>query len=323
MITITKTYKFPGSASATEVTYTWTTNNTCASITPSSGTVAPGTEVEFTFTFASESCFTTQFTLTSYDDVCSNLIKQIYSYANPCSTLTGTLSNTPSSTNPYIYTVQPEGGVGPYTYSWGYNTALFEEITGLRDSPDEQLALRLKDEVAIVPNVTDITVTITDSNGCSETLANSTSICQPIASNQTVTTTCIASTEVGSITATSSVGGVQLIVSECAGTALNWTTLELDYDTTKLHVVHEGSGVLTIYGIGVTTQAEYSIVFSVKNDIGTESTQGTVSVVIPVCTNVTDNSGPVFTSVQATKFLTGEGGGTVKSLALEPIIFSQ
>jgi hypothetical protein len=322
MITQKKTYNFPGTVSATEVTYTWTSNNSCASVTPSVGVVSPGESVEFTFQFEDELCFNTVFTLSSEDNVCSGMIKQNFSFANPCTNLAGTLSNVPSATNPFIYNVQTTGGSGVYQYTWQFDTSIFQEVTSIRDNPSNQLILEVKDSVVLFPNSAEITVTITDTiNGCQEVVSNTQNFCQPIATDITVNTHCISTTDVGTITAQSSTGGVILNTTECAGTTIDWTTLELEYDTTKLYV-ENNSNVLTIYGIGVSTQTSYNITYRVKNNIGTTSSDGTIQVILPVCSIVT-NFGPVFTTLQATKFLTGESSGTIKTLELEPIIFSQ
>lgn len=318
MITVTQSYNFPGGPNATEVYYTMSSSNTCVSVTPVSGTVDPGTTVEFTFSFQSESCFSTTFTLVTWDDVCETKVSNVFSIASPCSSLDGTISNVPSGTNPFIFTVVPTGGVPGYTIEWQYNTALFK-LTSARTSSNDTLELNLRSVELALPHTTQIKAKITDSNGCSETVSHTYTFCIPVASNIFATAACIPSQTQGGLTVGAGVGGIQLNVSECAGTTTNWSSVNLSYDTTKLYVTVDTSGIMTVYGVVPLTATTYNINYTVLNSLGIQSNTGIVTVSIPTC--ATPVSGPSIAS-SSTKLPSGFSSGTTVSLALEDITFA-
>ncbi len=315
MITQTQSYNFPGSSGASTVYYTMSSNSSSVSVTPASGSVTPGTTVEFTFTFANESSFSTQFTLSCYDDVCATPVSNVFSLANPCSTLAGVISNTPSITNPFIFTLAPSGGSGTYTKTWQYNTAIFNLVA--KGTTGNKLELSLKSPKVNLPSSTEIKAVITDSNGCSETASYSYTFCTPVVSNQFKTAACIPSQSLGGLTVTTGVS-VTLTATGCAGTTIDWDTLELSYDTTKLYVNVVGD-TLTIYATAVTTATSYNITYSVLNSVGISSNEGTITVSVPVCSQAI--AGPSI-AVSSTKLPPGYSAGTTVTLDVESITFT-
>lgn len=315
MITRTQSYNFPGSSGATEVYYTIASSNSCVSVTPASGTIDPGDTVEFSFSFASEACFSTQFTLTCYDDACSLPITRTFTIANPCSTLTGTLSNTPSVSNPFIFTLSPSGGEGGYSISWDYNTTLFNLVA--KGTTGNKLELSLKSSKVVIPASTQVKATITDANGCTEIVSYTYTFCVPTSANSFIAAQCITQQSIGGITAVSG-ASVNLTAGNCAGTTIDWSTLSLEYDTTKLHVA-TSDNQLTIYGAAVTSSTTYSITWSVANTAGIRSNDATVTVSLPVCTIAL--AGPTILK-SSVKMLTGETTGATKTLDVESITFS-
>lgn len=315
MITVKQSYNFPGSSSASTVSYTMSSNNSCVGVTPASGTVSPGTTVEFTFQFQTEACFATQFTLSTYDDVCAVPVSTTFSIANTCSTLDATVSNTPSISNPFIYTVVPSGGNPGYTVEWEYNTTIFNLVA--KGTTGFKLELSLKSSKVVLPTSTVIKAHITDENGCTKVASYTYTFCVPVASNAFVTAQCITSQSVGGITAGNG-ANAYLQVSQCAGTTTDWSTLNLSYDTTKLYVTNVDN-YLTIYGVAPTVATTYPIVYSVANSIGITSTEAIVTVSLPVCS--TPVSGPTI-ATSSTKLLTADSSGTVKTLAVDDITFS-
>lgn len=328
MITVKQKYSFPGATGATEVYYTMSSSNTCVSVTPVSSTVTPGTTVEFTFTFATEACFNTVFTLQTWDDVCATPVSTSFSIASPCSTLTGTISNTPSTTNPFIFTVAPSGGTAGYSIEWQYNTGLFslisDTITGtvLELSPVSIVTT----SGTILPGTAEIKAKITDSNGCTETISYIYTLCTPQISNYFLPTHCVSAIEIGSITARNR-ASVTIEPVVCAGTTIDWSSTQLSYDTTKLYanVGRTTSTIATIevYGIRPTTASQYNITYSVADNFGVRSATGTITVSLNVCplSGAGTISGPVIGSTTTT-LLTGEGSGTIKTLNVEDITFS-
>lgn len=332
MIVQKQKYRFPGSASATEVSYTIGSASSCVAVTPATGTVTPGTTVEFTFTFATEDCFSTVFTLQTWDDVCATPVSTTFSIASPCSTLSGNIYNTPSVTNPFVFTVIPTGGTAPYTVEWEYNTGLFNVVADTTDSRGDRKIVFEPSFIAtnsgtILPGSTTIKARITDNNGCEEVLSYLYTFCQPQVYNGNVTAHCIDATEVGNITARN-YAVFTIVPTICAGTTTDWDTLELDYDTSILHVqldrTSTTSAVIKIYGIRPASLQQHSVNYSVANNYGIRSNLGTVTAILQVCplVGVGGGSGPVI-PVSNSILLPGEGSGAVKTLALEDIIFSE
>lgn len=323
MITQTQNYRFPGSSTATEVYYTMSSSSSCVAVTPASGTVSPGDTVEFSFAFSSEDCFSTVFTLSTWDDGCEAPVEYDFTLASPCASLTGTISNTPSFTNPFIFTISPSGGAAGYTVVWSYNTGLFNllgETRGSGLSRKIELSPRfLATSTGLIqPTQTTVSATITDSNGCTETVSYTYTFCTPVASSKFVSAVCIPSQVQGGLTVGVAVGGVTLDVTTCSGTTNDWSTLELSYDTTKLYVTNT-SNVLTIYGVAPSTATTYQVTYSVANTYGLRSNDATVTVSLPVC--AISNSNPAILK-SSTKMLTGETTGATKTLDVESITFS-
>lgn len=315
MIQVVQSYKLNGSTGSTTLSYTMTPSGTCVSVTPASGTVTPGETVEFTFLFQDENCFSTNFTLVTTDDVCPTSTSKTFTIANPCSTLTSTISNSPSSTNPFIFTHVISGGSGDYNVTWNYNTSLFS----LLSTSNTKLELNLVNSSVRLPDSTTIRATITDSNGCTHTSTYIYTFCQPIANSQYLNTICIPEQIQGTLTVKSAIGNVELTASECAGTSIVWSTLDLDYDTTKLVVTVTDDYFLTIYGVAVTTSTVYNITWTVKNNYGVTSTTATLAVLLPACSTP---QARVVIPNSTTKLLTADSSSDVKYLDVEAIVFT-
>lgn len=319
MITQTKTYNLPGTTGSSTVTYTMSSSNPCASVSPSSGTVSPGNSVEFTFTFEDETCFSDAvFTLSKYDDICSTPVSTVFSLTNPCNSLSSTISNTPSTDNPFVFTASTTGGVAPYRYKWSWNTATFKQLE-FNGAQMILSPLYLSDPNISPPSTSKIKLLTIDANGCEYAATYTYNFCSPIASNEIATTSCIPSTVFNGITFTSAVT-VDLSVSTCSGTTTDWSKFSSTYDSSKLRVVND-EGVLTIYATQQTTTTNYTIRWSVQNSVGVASNIATVTVSVPVCTT-TKKANPVIES-KTTKLAPADTAGTVKELDVSAITFAQ
>lgn len=313
MITVTQSYKFTGSSGSSVVYYTMSSDDTCVSVTPSTGTAATGTTVEFTFVFEDTACFATNFTLTTYDDQCSTPVEYTFTIASPCSTLDVVVANVPGITNPFVFTATPSGGNPGYTVSWHYNTKLFNLIS----NSNSKLELILDSET--LPATTEIKATVTDSKGCTNTDTYIYTFCQPAGHNDFVTLNCIPSQTVSGKTVFSAYGGFELTATTCAGTTNDWPTLELSYDTTKLLVINEAQ-YITIYGLLNNTSAgNYFIEYTVENSVGIRSAPKTIAVQVPACATTVN---AVAVQSKTTKLVTGDTTGTKKYLDLEELIFN-
>jgi len=331
MITVKQSYKLTGGPGATSVSYTFGSSSSCAGVTPSSGTVTPGTVVEYTFTFNTEDCFSTQFTLQTQDDVCSTPVSKVINIANPCATLAGTIYNTPSVTNPFIFTIIPTGGTPGYTINWEY-TGVFRVISQTTND-DGNVRIEFQPQFIAndsgtvpLPGDTVIRATITDAKGCQQSVSYNYTFCRPTVNSLSVTSHCIDAVAIGEITARN-IAVATITATACSGTTIDWDTVDFDYDTTKLHVVTGRTTAnqmsVTIYGVRPATLQSHTVTYSVADNYGIRSTTGTINTVLQVCPLVGTGvvSGPVVTPT--TSFLLpGEGSSTVKTLALEDIIYS-
>jgi len=316
MITLNKTYRFTGSPTAETVYYTWAADNACASVTPVSGEVVSGQTVDFEFTFTDTDCFATTFTLSSYDDKCPTPVTQEYTYSVPCSTLLAPVSNTPSNTNPSVFTVQPSGGVGPYDIKWYFNDAIFK-LSG--EDTNSSLVLLTRDDGKKLPVSTTITVVVTDTNGCEVTTDYEYVICQPVANSPSARAICVQPIEIGGITSDTWAGGIVLRADGCNGTTIDWDTIELSYSGNIY--VQTNVNVMSVFGVSTDTSQTYNIDYTVKNNIGTVSTVGRVTVIIPVC-NTSQTGGPVINESQLTKLESGFTSGDTVNLDLTNEIFA-
>lgn len=316
MITITKQYRLTGSTSSSHVTYTWSSGDSCASVSPVTATVPTGEVVEFDFTFTNEACFDTTFTLSVYDNVCPTPVEYQYSYSSPCPTVNLSVSNTPDRGNPFVFTANTSGGTAPYSYEWNYNDALFEVVRQVGST----IAFQLKN-VPVIPSSTIITATVTDVNGCTKEVDYTYNICQPVAQNASATSICVTPITVNGTSYNSWAGGIQLFTSECSGTTIDWDTVELNYDTTSLFV-QTNVNVMTVYSNSTTTTDTYTIGYTVKNNNGVTSTEGTVTVVVPTCSVSELNSGPSIPLATSKRFSSGATSGDTVELDLNNLIIA-
>jgi len=284
MITVKQKYKFLGGLGATKVTYTLTPDNTCATVTPSSGTVDVGTTVEFTFQFQDSNCFDTNFTLNgSYNNDCPDATPYIFSIPTPCSSLVTSMHNAGLLTNPYKFNLNISGGTQPYTVTWNYDTSLFNLVS----SSNSGIEFTLKNS-SNTPDVTIVTATIVDANGCEAVRSVNYTFCRPIASNfSSLPLHCITPEAIlKSFTASSVIGGITLQATPCSGNTIDWSTVEFTYDTNNLYVLDNGDGTINVYGKDGGISGNYNITYSVADDKGLRSNDATLTVSVPSCNNV-------------------------------------
>lgn len=321
MITQKRKYKFNGSATSTNVTYSIVSDNNCVSITPSSNTVAKGTIVEFTFQFEDEACFSSEFTITSTDDACIDPKITTFNLSNSCGSLSAVLTNAPSSTNPFIFNLTITGGSPNYTVTWQYDTVLFDLLSQSGSGATRSLQLSpkyLSNSNLPTPSFTVVKANVVDNNGCEETVEYIYTLCQPAGHNDFVTLNCIPTQTISGTTVYTGLGNIELIATECTGTTNDWTTLELSYDTSKLLVLSEAE-FINIYGKqNLTSAVNIPITYSVANSIGVRSVPKTIMVQIPLCQ---DSTNAVVVQSKNIKLLSTDTGGTIKYLDVDSITF--
>jgi len=280
MITEFKDFRFV-SGGGSDIDYQISANNSCVSVTPSTGTVTSGQIVRVEFNFSTEQCFETNFTLRAQSKECPDAEELVFTIPIPCTSLLGVLTNTPSVLNPFVFNLSIQGGNPDYQVQWQFNTALFETVTR---PTSNRLELRIKSGVTVLPSTSEIRAFIEDSKGCSRSSAYILTLCSPQIFNGSVQTSCINMTSIGTIDATSAFGGYQLQSTSCAGSIIDWGTAELEYNTNRFFVQRTGSQ-LTIYARGSSvTIIQDTISVRVKDSAGIYSNWATITVTIPQCT---------------------------------------
>lgn len=273
MITIKKRYKFT-SATGANVAYTLTANNTCVQISPASGTVASGTTVEFNLVFANIDCFDTVFTVSCIDQDCGVETTDQFIVNSPCSTLDPTISFTPDSHNEFKFTVAITGGTSPYNINWSFDDAIF---TSAKETGFSSLPLQLK---TTPPGSTEITVSVTDANGCSASRLYVHTFCAPIIISDSVILECIPPSKDGF----NQSGTLILTDTSSCTSQVDWTTLRLSYDTENLNI-RNTDGTLQILGKSAIAESNSTVTGTVANTNGIEGSFSFV-VIQPVCGSV-------------------------------------
>jgi hypothetical protein len=273
------------SSGGSEIQYQVISNNNCVSVTPSNGVAASGTIVNFEFDFSDEACFATNFTIRAKSQDCPDFEEFTFVVPVPCTTLLGVISNTPSSTNPFIFNLALQGGTPSYQVQWQFNTALFETVTV---PTNDRLELRIKSGVSSLPNTAEIRAFVLDSKGCQRTTAYILTLCSPIVFDGTVQTSCINTINVDGLSATSAFGGYQLQSSSCAGSSIDWETTEFNFNPSRLRVQRNGSQ-LVIYARGNSFHtSQEQLLVRVQDTTGVYSAWATINVTIPPCTEDID-----------------------------------
>lgn len=254
MITINKKFKF-SSATGNRIAYTLTADSSCVQISNSAGEVTSDTIVEFQIDFSDIDCFDTLFTLTSYDVSCNIPVIRTFKLNSPCLGLSGAISFTPNSRDPYRFTISPIGGAAPYTYQWFFDNTLFSNA---RNNTTSSIALRLIN--TFVPDFTTLTCIITDANGCSTTVDYIHTFCRPIIDPVTVTLNCIPAQ--GNF----DMGGFAILedTSSCSQ-SIDWTTLS--FNTTQFAISNEGPN-LSILAKSTNSTETVTVLGTVNNSIG-------------------------------------------------------
>lgn len=273
MITEKKKIKLTSSCGET-INYTISHDGSCMSISPSTGTVSSGDIVEFTFNLNNEECYNSTITLTYEDSEGVPGDPYIFQLDNECS-ISGTISNQPTATNPYVFVLNVTAN-GNYTTVWDYDTTIFDEVGTTNNSLELELINTQQLSTTVVK------ANITDTTGCEATATYNYAFCQPTANNLVANLVCLE--ELSNYS--SGRKNLPLTVNACAGKTIDWTTLELTYDSSKLLVQQdsEDGSIIQVYAKLEAATKTYNITYRVKDSSGLYSNYATVAVTAPVCT---------------------------------------
>lgn len=286
MIRATKEFTFDGQA---PYSWTLTSSNSCAVPVETSG-ISSTDNLTIEVDFQNEACFdNATFTLTVVDS-CGALSKLVgFSIDNPCLDLQ---AGNIASAGANAFVVYPSGGSGNYTYNWSFDTSIFYPIPYPQPNP----IILTKKPGVVLPYTTTISVTVTDTNNCSDSSSLVYALCSPrIAMEGVFNMTCInppttqPAGTTGTIVAKS--GEFPIIVAQtCESTPINWRTLQVTNNIPGLFVVPNGTGAITFYANTNATPGTYTIGLQVKDNNDVLSNYFQVGIVVPNCTGFLGNS---------------------------------
>lgn len=287
MIKETKQFKITPSTTATGYSYTLVSDDASIIINKSLDSFSDNLErtIDFTFTLLSEASFAANYTLTVIENG-TNCVK-IYNFtiSNFCELMTVSIANTPTATNPFVYTATVAGGNSPYILDWEFDKELFNPRVVSNSNP---LTLSPLSTVTL-PDTTTIRLRVTDKKGCTKTAEYLHAISSPNVTNQYITATCVDSyfdsilKEQIKWKAT-----VTLIGTPTAGASINWSTLEITSPHDNIILASSVDGV-SIYvkdnfrTADLVLKSTYDITYRVKDTTGVYSNVGVISLLIPIC----------------------------------------
>jgi len=225
MITVSRSIKL--SNVALPVDYSFTLPDSCVNIVSTSIT---DNIIDVVFTFSDSTCITYN-SVIKLNLTDANGCKKTFNLTvpNPCADFSTTGVESGSQ---FSFRVPISGGDGPFVYEWLFDTELFELD---REIGNFIFLTPIGDFIA--GQTTNISVTVTDSNGCVLESDLDYSICGPEFDLDPFSTSCIT----GDIRST---GRIYLDITSC-GAAIDWSTLIITVPN-GVTVINQGGGYFII-----------------------------------------------------------------------------
>jgi len=261
---VRKTEKFRVNGEGT-IKAVLTANDSCVEIANPFQEGVDGEVLEFEVTYQDEDCFGVVLTLSLQDNNCTQELT--FAPASPCASLEGTISHSPTQGTPHRFALGIGGGIPPYTVDWGYDLLYFRPA-----DPNPELVLQLN-AIAPVPATTEITATITDSQGCTEDAVLVYSGCKPFLFVPSVNMTC-------AVNGTAVRPNVRLNTEPCSGRAIDWSTLQLNLPQGTT-ATNNGDGTIDL--VSTAPSASYQATATVKDDQGVVSDTAVFNIIVPSC----------------------------------------
>lgn len=257
----------------------------CVTVTNGVGVLASDGYAEFSLEFTNEACIGDCTITLQVTDAKDCVATQELVLANPCDDFSvGPITKLSN----YSFTVPVTGGDPNYQYKWLYDQDIFSTL----NDGNKVLNLTLK-PASGYPEQTQLYVTVTDSNGCKETVTYNISICQAIAqsNNNYVRLAC----EFGQRTP------IELSAIACTGRTIDWSTFSVtrvvdnstSNETTEdaIKVYLEDTGLFAngnrvfefVRDVVNSIPGSYTFYWTVKDDLGIESQEGYILVNVLPC----------------------------------------
>lgn len=257
----------------------------CVTVNNGTGSLASDGFIEFSLSFTNEACIETCTVTLQVTDSKNCTASQELDLTSPCDDfVVGPISKL----SDYSFTVPVVGGDPTYQYKWLYDQDIF---TTLNDS-NKTLNLELK-PASGYPEQTVLYVTVTDSNGCKQTITYNISICQPIGEDISnyVRIPCEYSQRTP----------ISLSAISCVERTIDWSTFtvtrivnndtleELTEDDIKVYLEDTGlfaSGKRVfefVRDVVESIPGNYTFYWTVKDDLGIESEEAFIFVNVIPC----------------------------------------
>lgn len=277
MILQYKTYAI----NTTSLPANWTlvSNNACATAEQLTGVTEDG-NIFLTLQFQNEACFNVAEYRLVVENACGRVETIRFKPTNNCSGWTVNLTDDNQFNFQAVVT-----GTGSYDYQWAYNTSVFE-LSPTDDSANGFLSLQLKNGEPL-SNSESLTLTVTDSLGCTQQLQHTFSVCQPQGSNMNLAMSCGTFTE--PIRGTSGVINrstpvVMATFLACANRVLDWKSLQFSNVPANIFPIHFSNGQFIVYANSqYNNQNSILIKARVKDDLGVWSEYINIGIAIPSC----------------------------------------
>lgn len=271
MITITKELTI--TSGVAPYTYTWINNSPCANVLTPTGVSNDGL-ITTDITFFDESCLSTASIKLFITDSagCSKTFDVLLT--SPCTSLVVAPIQYQGD---FTFSIAASGGSPSYSYTWLYDTTRFNKV------PSAAQILQLVPSSPITTgSSTNVTCIVTDSKGCSQTKTYSLNFCPPSATPKYISLICDALNNEAVKT------HVQLVVTTCAGSTIDWTTLAFSGLPSGITVTtgnHPGepNAVDVTADLDTVPTGTYSGYYTVTNSYGVQATAEFV-VYVPSCT---------------------------------------
>jgi hypothetical protein len=170
--------------------YTISSDVSCVSFTPSSGT-SPSGRIQFEAVFDNENCIESSQIFIDVTDKAGCTSRFTIIPAGQCTPLTSTGI---SFEAPYTFNISAArpGCTNGLSFEWSYNEDVFIPFaTPFSSAFTSEITLRPNPRVTSRVSTTPITVTVTDCFGCQETLTYIFAFCQPEVGNFSTELVCV------------------------------------------------------------------------------------------------------------------------------------
>lgn len=254
-------------------------NSGCVSFSPASGT-EPTNVISVTLSYNDDSCLDevdVRLKLTGAGGCTDTKLIPISTICNSFSV---------SGINwsaPFSFSVDTTGGTGDYTYDWYYDTNYLDlQIPGSdTDSP----GITLIPSNSMLPVDVPIMVTVSDTNGCSNTLNYNFTPCKPVAEPLHVLLIC------NTVTGGSENNTILVPVTACNGINIDWSTFTFQGlpGGFSYNQPNSDSNLISISVNDTVSPADYTLQYVVKDEYGVLSNIGTMLVRVTEC----DSTEPV------------------------------